>query len=259
MSWFKATFTVDVSNAIERWNEAISVYTDAYGFRYLRQLHFTVSITGINATSNPDIAISFLESDPNFLGETRFRVPTPDYFFRNVTVRLATFDSTNTRQLTNVDMTNIALHEFGHALGLDHANSTLTPDSFPELMFKDYPQQVGGPNNILEEPSTLDMHALASVYSWLPGNPPSSGKPVTTITLPAGIPYSAVIPYADQLASLKTLVNQLNQRILVLAILLIILFAGTITLTILLSRKKPIPPQIPQFPPPQPPSQTPNE
>ncbi len=249
--WFKPTFTSDVSNAIERWSESISVFTDTYGFRYLRQVRFSVYITGINQTSSPDISISFVQSDPSFVGVTKFVYPTPDNYFQTVTTQLATFDSSNTRQLTDVDMENVAMHEFGHALGLDHAVSPVTSDDFFELMFKDYGQAIGGPNNIIQEPSTLDLYALATIYSWVPGNPPATGLPRTRgLPLPTEIAYSASIPYQDQLASYRAQVNQLNQRVIVLAILLVILFAITITLAILLSRKKTAPVPAFQYPAP---------
>ncbi len=251
-SWFKPTFTNDVSNAIERWSESISVFTDTYGFRYLRQVRFSVYVTGFNQTSSPDISISFVQSDPTFVGVTKFVFPTPEnYFQTSVTTQLASFDSSGTRQLSDVDMENVAMHEFGHALGLDHAVSPVTSDGFFELMFKDYGQVIGGPNNIIQEPSTLDLYALATIYSWVPGNPPATGLPRTRgLTLPTEIVYSASIPYQDQLASYRAQVNQLNQRVLVVAVLLIILFALTVTLAILLSRKKTAPVPAFQYPAP---------
>ncbi len=35
------------------WSEAINVFMDSYGFRYLQQLRFSVYITSFNQTSNP--------------------------------------------------------------------------------------------------------------------------------------------------------------------------------------------------------------
>ena len=253
-SWFNPSFTRDVSTAIERWTESIIVFTDAYGFRYLRQLRFSVYVTGFNQTSNPDISISFVQSFPNStLGMTGF-LPTPDAYFQTATTQLATLDSSNTRQLTDVDMENVAMHEFGHSLGLDHAVSPLTSDGFYELMYQGYGQAIGGPNNIVQEPSTLDLYALATIYSWIPGSAPATGLPRTlSLTLPAEISYSASVPYQDQVASYRAQVDQLNMRIIVLAVLVVILFIMTVALAIRLSRRKfaPIPP--PTMPSPQPP------
>ncbi len=255
-SWFNPSFTTDVSSAIERWTESISVFTDAYGFRYLRQLRFSVYIIGYNQTSSPDISISFVQSDPSFVGVTKFGFPTADNYFQTpVTTQLAAFDSSNTRQLTDVDMENVAMHEFGHALGLDHAISPVTSDSFLELMFKDYGQAIGGPNNFVQEPSTLDLYALATIYSWVPSSPPLTGPPRIAcppcIVLPSGISYSASVPYSAQIAGYKATVDQLNLRVLVLVILVIILFAATVALAIRSSRRKPTPVPFPQYPPPE--------
>ncbi len=256
--WFNPSFATAVSDAIERWTESINVFTDSYGFRYLRQLRFSVYITGFNQTSSPDLSISFVKSDPSFVGVTKFLFPTADDYFQSpITTQLATFDSSNTRQLTHVDMENVAMHEFGHALGLDHAVSPVTSDDFFELMFKDYGQAIGGPNNIIQEPSTLDLYALATIYSWVPGNPPATGLPRTPgLTLPTEIAYSASIPYQDQMASYRAQVNQLNLRIIVLAVLVAIFFATTLVLAIRLSRRKPAPTPPPTVLFPQPPPTT---
>jgi hypothetical protein len=247
-NWFKTSFTSDVSNGIERWAGSLAVFTDAYGFRYLRDLHFSIFITGINQTASPDVQMSFINFDSSFVGVTRFSRTASGYFQKPISMQLATFDSSNTIQLTDNDMTNIAMHEFGHALGLDHASTVLTDDRFFELMYKSYQLPIGKPGNSLEEPSTLDIYALSQVYSWLGSSPTPTGVPITTFILPTGIAYSAAIPYPDQIASYKALVDQLNQRVLVLSILIIILFDSTITLAILLARKRPPPTPTPQYP-----------
>jgi hypothetical protein len=114
-------------------------------------------------------------------------------------------------------------------------------------MYKSYQFPIGKPGNSMEEPSTLDIYALSQVYSWLLSSPPPTGVPITTFILPTGIAYSAAIPYPDQIASYKALVDHLNQQVLVLSILIIILFASAIILAILLARKRPPPIPTPRY------------
>jgi len=156
---------------------------------------------------------------------------------------LAAYDPTNTTQLTDSDMINIASHEFGHALGLDHATVSATDDGTFELMFMSYGQAVGNSANSLEAPSTLDMFALSYVYDWLANySMPSGGHPRTLLSLPPGVAYSSVYPYAEQIQMLQNSVSQLRLEILIVAVVAGLLLALVLVFGILLSRRKPAPP-----------------
>jgi hypothetical protein len=139
-------------------------------------------------------------------------------------------------------MINIASHEFGHALGLDHASVFRTDDGTFELMFMSYGQVVGNPANSLEAPSTLDMYALSYVYDWLATSSilNGPGHPMTFLSLPSGAGYSSVYPYVEQIQMLQNSINQLKLEILILVIVAAILLALVLALVILLSRKKPV-------------------
>lgn len=252
--WFKQSYSSDVRHAVERWTQSIIVYTDSYGSNYLRRLTFEVYTAGVNQSipSAQDVQISFLqsfpESGPPALGVTSSRVSPSNVFEPPVTMKLAAFDPSGLRQLTDTDMVNIATHEFGHAIGLDHASQSTTDDRTLELMAAEYLLPVGSFANQLEAPSTLDLYALSQIYSWLATSATLTGPgpAATTVSLPATIPYTSAYPYPEQITGLRSIISQDNLKILVLALTTIIVLGIAITVGILFLRRK----QAPQPTPP---------
>src|SRR5205807_9162883 len=132
---------------------------------------FVTCVSSVNHTlcGSPDSQVQFIESfwsQSAGLGRTRYGVQY-SVFQASTSTPLADYGPSNTTQLSDIDMVNIASHEFGHALGLAHATASLTDDGTFELMFLSYGQAVGNPRNTLEAPSTLDLFALSYIYDWL--------------------------------------------------------------------------------------------
>lgn len=259
-SWYRQTYADDAAHGVRRWAQSIIVFTDDYSsYGYLRQLSFEIYIFGRNFTSSPDVRVSFVQSLPeggtHALGVTTYGDTPNNHFDPPVTIRLATQDPIRLVQLSDNDMVNIATHEFGHALGLKHANTATTDDNFLELMGPSYNLPIGSTINPLEAPSTLNLYALAIIYDWLSASPilTGPGDPATVILLPITTPYTAVYPYPEQIAAYKASLDQANQRIMILSILTVILLVITFSLAILLARRKPtLPPMLPPSIPPEP-------
>ena len=135
-SWYRQTYAGDAAHGVHRWAQSIITYTDSYGSNYLRKLTFDVYTVGLNSSipSSPDVEISFVQSFASSsrpaLGVTQSRTTSDNHFQLPVTMRLAAQTPDLQRQLTDNDMTNIATHEFGHAIGLDHASLNTTSDNY---------------------------------------------------------------------------------------------------------------------------------
>ena len=250
--WYKGSYAFDVNHAIARWSESIIAYTDSYGSNYLRKLSFTTCILGVNESlcGNPDIQVKFIQSfgsQSAGLGLTSVGISkSTGIFSAPTTTTLAAFDPSNTTQLSDTDMINIASHEFGHALGLNHATASGTGDGTFELMFLSYGQPVGNLADSLEAPSTLDLFALSYVYDWLATSSMLSGPghPVTEISFPSGTAYSSVYPYPEQVQMLQDSANKSRLETTVLAVMVAMLLALVLVLGILLSRKKTVHPEV---------------
>jgi hypothetical protein len=242
---------------------SIAAYTDSYGSNYLRKLNLVTCISGINESlcGSPDIRVQFIESfgsQSSGLGVTNLTIQSSSGTFVAPTITtLAAYDPTNTTQLSDTDMINIASHEFGHALGLGHATVSRTDDGTFELMFLSYGQAAGNLANSLEAPSTLDFYALAYIYDWLASSSALNGPghPTTDLSLPLGVRYSSVYPYAEQIQMQQDALNRKNLEIMVLTIVAAFLLTLVLVLGILLARKKHVPPQPFYTPPIQAPPQ----
>ena len=185
-SWLSRSYVDSVVKAFKAWDRSLESFGNSYGYPYLSKFSFYVTVS---SASQPgyDITVEFSQAAAQPGGEIGEAIVAYIYG-RIVSVKIILYVYTTDGKLSPVDVFNIALHEIGHALGLNHASSSSTING-PEVMYPVYSY----PKMELR-PSTLDAYALAKVYAWLATGsfvPPSK----RTISLPSSIPYRMLLYY----------------------------------------------------------------
>lgn len=186
--WSRPSYAIDIREALDMWVKCIWSYTQSLPDRSLRKITYTLYIQGINRTYNDiyDVLIEFTTNyisttdEQNTIGYTSFKFnPISHEPIQPIHILLTTFNGSASDLLIK----NITMHEFGHAIGIGHANSHFTTDGI-ELM---------SPSNDWEHtvfPSSLDIYCLWFLYQ------DNYGK---TIDLPSNIQYVKIMPlvYGD--------------------------------------------------------------
>jgi hypothetical protein len=172
--WSTSDYAVAVRRALDTWMTSIWTYTHTYTNTTLR-VSYRFYVSTVNASDHYDIRISFSQNEieRHIVGLTTLRWDPSTHepitpFLITITSYSATAD--------NLFITNVAMHEFGHALGLGHVESPETTNG-PELMYptSSYHQPV--------YPSTLNIYGLVQLYR---------GNFSTAVVLPSTIPYEMV-------------------------------------------------------------------
>ncbi|MGQ9469562.1 MAG: matrixin family metalloprotease [Nitrososphaerales archaeon] len=197
--WFKESYIADIRKGLDQWRNSIFMFTYLYGYSYLNKFNFNFYVFGINATNHYDVFVEFKERNETYAGYTW------DYWdYRGSTYRseITIYCITKGHQMTDEDMMSVFTHEFGHALGLDHANQQRLPDGEYELMYST--------TNTLF-PSTLDLYALALNYQWLDEGGFSYANGI--VTLPPSIPYRIVKGFDTEMTELLIQINKTHEII----------------------------------------------
>lgn len=170
--WSLPDYAIAVREALDNWLKAIWNYTNAYNDQSLTMISYDYYVKDVNSTSNPDVIISFVPNEMGFnaVGLTNYKYDASSHKpIAPITINITTYSAT----ASNLFVKNVAMHEFGHALGVGHSSSPNTQNG-PELM---YP---ASSKKEIVFPSTLDVNALIMLYK---------GEYNQTIQLPTSIPY----------------------------------------------------------------------
>ncbi|RLE72835.1 MAG: hypothetical protein DRJ37_01890 [Thermoprotei archaeon] len=185
-SWLDKKRLDSVIKVFSIWDRALESFGNSYGYEYLLDFSFKVKVSSVYETGY-DIVVKFSRDVVEPGGEIGL-ARIEYYDGKIVKASITLYTRTTAGDLSAIDIFNVALHEVGHALGLGHAESKYTEHGL-ELMYPVYSY----PDMELR-PSTLDVYALARIYSWLETGvfkPPDK----TVITLPSHIPYRMLLYY----------------------------------------------------------------
>lgn len=175
-----------VKRAFEAWDAALESFGRQYGYEYLARFEFSVRVSTYDV-GGFDVKVYF--SKVMVRGGEEIGAAEVQYARgRILEAKITLYTRYQGRTLSPRDLMNVAMHEIGHILGLDHATSSMTLNG-PELMYKYY-----GLSQLELRPSTLDAYALGVLYSWAETGrfkPPD----INLVRLPGRIQYRMLLYY----------------------------------------------------------------
>ncbi len=183
VNWWTSSYLNATLRAIGQWNNAIHDFSLNYsGFNYLTKVTLIPTVAN-TLRSGFDIYVNWTETsvdNTTEIGISRSVYRLPSTIINN-TIILSAEDSQG-YVLNELDMQNIALHELGHSLGLDHSNYN------HDVMYPTYT-----PKKTVLQLSTLDVYGVSKVFAWISTSSQLSPSNIVVqksmISLPEDISY----------------------------------------------------------------------
>jgi len=232
--WSVPDYTIAVREALDSWMKSIWNYTHSFNDTSLTMISYVFYVTDANATNDYDVLVAFnargIPPGSHTVGLTTYswdistHEPIPPIVI-NITTDSAT--------ASKLFVENVAMHEFGHALGLGHASPENTLNG-PELMY------YASSKDQTVYPSTLDIYGLTALYA---------GNFSQSIQLLSDIPY--VMLAEGTVTSPETGLWEDYKEYLPIVIVLLLLIIVAVVLGQVGKGKKPEE-TTPPFPPPAP-------
>jgi predicted Zn-dependent protease len=214
-SWWNPDFINVARNAITDWQNALIYFSAKYAsYTYISDLEFVTDISA-DYKAGYDVYFIFSETLTN-QGQPALGVTTTQLRADNKIVQCTVTLATKSQipLLTTSDMTVVAKHEFGHALGLGHCNSS------SDLMHASYDFLLSA-NSI----STLDVYGVATLFGWI--QPSSAPQFTTPIMLPSDIAFEYA-PTTDQTPDSPNEIIKLISQFLEQNIVIILVVIGVV-------------------------------
>ncbi len=181
-SWWSPSYVNATLRAVDEWKNAITILTNNYSqFNYLAAVNLQVQVSNQTLQSF-DIIVNYSQhvdiSGQDAIGVTT-TIPYENGTIQQCIISLGTQSQYLT--FTEKDIQSVATHEFGHAIGIGHSNSS-TDLMYPE--FDIYASQL--------EISTLNMYGVAYAFQWITDPNLPLPTPKQELYLPTDIPYEYI-------------------------------------------------------------------
>lgn len=170
--WAVSDYAVVVREALDGWVKSIWNYTHTFNDTSIAMINYVFYLSDVNVTNDYNVLITFaadkMPPSSSTVGLTSYRVLGHEPV-SPIVINVTTFSAT----AGNLFVRNVAMHEFGHALGVGHAVPSDTLNG-PELMY------YTSSKDKVVYPSTLDIYALTVAYA---------GSFPQNVQLPSDLPY----------------------------------------------------------------------
>ena len=181
-TWWDETFVNSTTKAVDTWNNALATFASEHqDFAYISNIRLDYAEPAGSA-EDFDVYVSWKEQITDSLGSVgQAQRYTRSGVIESCNVTLAAKDPLGI-PLTDVLKQTVAIHEFGHALGLLHANYT------DDVMFSESSFDLS-----VRPISSLDAYGIAQIFRWRyfssQFNSSNQEPSSTALTLPSGIKY----------------------------------------------------------------------